>query len=72
MKNGWDRAKERMEIIACLKEMREACAACFRVIYSGHLSHDLGKELTVLKIKDGFGIRCQELIRKLQGDKENQ
>ncbi len=66
MKNGWDRAAERMEIIACLKEMREACATCFRVIYNGHLEHELRKELNLSKIKDGFGIRCQKLIKKME------
>ena len=55
------------EIIEILKEMREACAACFRVIARYDLSAELGHELGETIVKDGFGVRCQKLIKKLEG-----
>ncbi len=54
------------EIINSLKEMREVTALCFRIIEAYSLVDVLELRLKRLKIKDGFGIRCQELISKLQ------
>jgi len=53
------------EIITILKEMRNACAACFRVVHDGKLSLQLEKELNKSKIQYGFGLRCQKLIDRL-------
>ena len=57
---------DKAEIIACLKEMREACAACFRVIYLRGLTEALEAEMLSTAVKDGFGVRCQDLIKKLE------
>ncbi len=57
------------EIIPVLKEMREASAACFRVIYAGNLVGHLEMELKKTKVQNGFGTRCQELIGKLESNK---
>lgn len=54
------------EIIEVLKEMREACAVCFRVIDRYDLSAELGMELGETIVEDGFGKRCQEMINRLQ------
>ena len=57
------------EIIEVLKEMREACAACFRVIDRYDLSAELGHELGETIVGDGFGVRCQEMIKRLDKSK---
>ena len=58
------------EIIKTLTEMREVCAACFRVIYfqedRGYLIAQMEAELKNLGIINGFGKRCQDLIEKLE------
>jgi hypothetical protein len=49
------------------KEMREAAAACFRVIASvPNLIQELEKELHRVGISDGFGERIQEVIKKAE------
>ncbi len=48
--------------IDCLIEMRNACAACFRVIADNDLDFSLAFQLRKSGIKDGFGVRFQELI----------
>jgi len=53
--------------IKCLKEMRNACAACFRVIARHELAEELEEELVLSNIKEGFGFRFQELIKKFEG-----
>ncbi len=58
--------KEMEEIITTLKEIREGCAACFRVIADGGLDRQLEIELRRSGIKFGFGTRCQDLISKLE------
>ena len=61
---------EKQEIIDCLKEMREVCAACFRVIDNASMGVVLLEyELNKLGIKGGFGLRCQNLIKKLEVEK---
>ena len=58
------------EVLLVLKEMRNACAVCFRVIASNNLVKEFEEELVRTKIKPGFGVRCQNLIKKLEkGDK---
>lgn len=65
-------ATDKQEIIDCLKEMREANAACFRVIANRIKSvNELEQELAQVRAetgycKDGFGARCQDLIKKLE------
>jgi hypothetical protein len=54
------------EVLPILKEMRDACAACFRVIASNNLVKEFEEELVRKKIKPGFGVRCQDLIKKLE------
>lgn len=56
-------------IIATLKEMREACGACFRVITRHELAEDLENELLLMDVKNGFGVRCQNLIKELEHEK---
>jgi len=58
------------EVLPILKEMRDIYAICFRVIAYNNLIEEFEKELVRIKIKPGFGIRCQNLIKKLEkGDK---
>jgi hypothetical protein len=52
--------------VALDKEMRDACAACFRVIASNNLTEELEEELVRTEIEPGFGVRCQNLIKKLE------
>jgi len=57
---------DKEEIIRSLKEMREVCAVCFRIIGQTDKEVDLLEdELNRIGIKHGFGLRCQELIKKL-------
>jgi hypothetical protein len=63
--------EELPEIIHTLKEMREVCAACFRVIYFAdggvdYLINGMEVEFKRLGIDNGFGKRCQDLIEKLE------
>jgi len=53
----------REQLIAGLKEMREACAACFRVIirYPG-AAQQLDEELAKAGVPPGFGVAVQTLI----------
>ena len=58
------------EVIKCLKEMREAFAAMFRAVYETSAWETLDAfelEMERLRIEPGFGVRCQELINKLEG-----
>ena len=56
------------ESLNCLKEIRDACAACFRIIGKYELARELEDELLEAGIKKGFGVRFQELIKKLEED----
>jgi uncharacterized protein YqfB (UPF0267 family) len=59
--------EELPEIIKTLKEMREACAACFRVISNNEsMVLLLDAHLKEIGVEDGFGVRCQDLIEKLE------
>jgi hypothetical protein len=51
--------------IECMQEMRNACAACFRVIAKHELAEELEKELLDADVKKGFGVRFQDLIEKI-------
>ena len=51
----------------CLKEMREACAACFRVIARHELAEELEIELTLANVEKGFGVRFQDMIKTKEG-----
>ena len=54
------------EIIACLKEMREACAALMRVCAIAGVIDDAIEESHRSGVRDGFGVRCKELIERLE------
>lgn len=54
--------------IKLLKEMRDACAACFRVIARHGLAKELEIELTISYVEKGFGVRFQKLIDELDGN----
>ena len=58
---------DKKEIIGVLKEMWAANAACFRVIvFQNGLVDELEVEYKRIGVKDGFGLRCQNLIDKLE------
>lgn len=51
--------------VELLKENREACAACFRVMAQTHdptIMHRLNAELSRAGVKQGFGVRTQDFI----------
>lgn len=53
--------------IDCLKELREACAAAFRVIdKSAVLDGEPTLELEAAGVKPGFGVRAQQEIARLE------
>lgn len=64
-----ERLKEiNAELLASLKEMREAMAAAFRVFeYHGSAWEDFEFERKRIKIKDSFGKRADDLITKAEG-----
>lgn len=49
-----------------LKEMRNACAACFRVIARHELAEELETELILANVKEGFGLRFQNAIKAIE------
>ena len=66
------------ELLAALKEMREACTAAMRVMADLDLAHRLGMdaetrqqrfvdELKMAGVKDGFGVRADQAIAKAEG-----
>ena len=53
------------ETIQSLMEMREVCAACFRVIAKRpETGNELEAELKRIGMKAGFGVRCQDIIAR--------
>ena len=62
-----DLREQRDELLAALKEMREACAAAFRVIQHGNLSGAFIKEAEAAGVTNGFGVRAQDAIAKAEG-----
>jgi hypothetical protein len=63
--------KERTQLIEALDEMREAAAACFRVIASvPKLSDRLEQELIRAGVKEGFGGRAQDVLAKARGESQ--
>jgi hypothetical protein len=67
---------EKAELLAALKEMREACCAAMRVIAEIDIATKLGipaadyqqrflDEAKLAGVSDGFGVRADALIRKL-------
>jgi len=63
--------KQNADLLACLKEMREACASCFRVIavtdVPDNLIPLLQAELKESGVADGFGLRADAAIAKAEG-----
>ena len=54
------------ELLASLKEMREACAACFRVIAKHKLSEDAEDEFILSGLRKRFGVRTGAAIAKAE------
>ena len=52
------------------KEMREACAACFRIIAWRGSSKKLESVLRESGVRSGFGVRCQKVIAKLEAGRK--
>lgn len=52
--------------IACLKEVREACAACARAIVRRGILETFEEEAHAVGVKPGFGVRAQEEIARLE------
>lgn len=53
------------ELLESLMEMREACAACFRVIATQEGLVDAAeREFTSARLREGFGVRAQDAIAK--------
>ncbi len=48
--------------VDCMIEMRNACAACFRVLARNELAPQVELELEHSGVKKEFGMRFQELI----------
>lgn len=55
------------ELLAALKEMREACAAGMRVLHIAGLEEPFLAEARAVGVTDGFGKRADELIAKAEG-----
>lgn len=65
----------RDDIIKSLNEMRDVCACSLRFIATKHLADDFCEllDITMPWLKKGFGIRCQDLIDRLEkGEEINQ
>lgn len=58
--------EQRDELLTSLKEMKEAAAACFRVILDGGLMNDLALELRKAGVDNGFGLRANTAIAKAE------
>jgi hypothetical protein len=60
-----------MKEIDIMIEIRNACAACFRVIARYKLAEELERELIEANVKKGFGVRFQKLIKKQEKNGKN-
>jgi hypothetical protein len=54
------------ELIASLKELRDACAAALRTFETNDGFEDFLAELRRINIEPGFGKRADDLIKKLE------
>jgi hypothetical protein len=54
------------KLLRVAKELREACAACFRVICDHGAIDAVEAELKRIGIKDGFGKRAQDTIAEVE------
>lgn len=61
-KAGDRRVKEAEALLSSLKEMRDACAICFQIIFYHDLSVELDAKLSQTGIQPGFGVRAREAI----------
>ena len=50
------------DLVASLKEMRDACAACMRFANDRMLGLQLCEYIAKAQVEDGFGSRADELI----------
>ena len=55
------------ELLASLKEMREACALAVRMIVDAGLSYEYIARGHAREIADGYGVRAQQAIDKAEG-----
>jgi hypothetical protein len=55
------------ELLAALKELRDACAAAMRVIAQADLADAFVAEATAAGVTNGFGIRADRVIAKAEG-----
>ncbi len=55
------------ELLECLREMRDACAICFRVIAGAGLADAVDAEFRRCGMKEGFGVRAGDAIAKAEG-----
>ena len=57
------------ELLAACKELRDACAACFRVIarHDMDLFKEFDSEWRLSGITHGFGVRADRAIAKAEG-----
>jgi len=54
------------EMLEALMELREACAACFRIIaQEPGLATKLDEEFQRIGLNPGFGVRAQDVVRKV-------
>lgn len=55
------------DLLASLKEMREACAAAMRLLHTVYLDERFVSDVHQLGIADGFGVRADRAIAKAEG-----
>lgn len=53
------------KLVVSLTEMRDACAAAMRVLAKWELAEEFEKELIRVGVKNGFGVRANELLKEL-------
>ena len=56
-----------LDLLASLKEMREACALAVRMLVDAGLSDEYIARGHALGIVDGYGLRAQQAIDKAEG-----
>lgn len=57
-------------LLYSLQEMRDACAACFRVVSRHPLVDEMKAEFDRIGIQDGFGVRADQAIAKTEGSEQ--
>lgn len=58
-------SEEFKEAVAIIAELRHASAACFQVIHKRpYMINELGDELKHAGVKDGFGKRAEDFLKR--------